>query len=325
VSPSLDDRLHRSLAHVLDRAKPEANASFTFSVFFDRKVITAVVHIRRQHLDAHVVAFRSIDGTLFVIVLPGGEQRGHVFHRIAIFQVSGFDRNHAIVRGVAFIEAVMRKGFPMGKDIFGCLFLNAVLDRAFDELVVMFFDFLDLLFRDRRAQVIRLARGVACQLHGGDHDLLLVDRVPVGLAQDRLQLFVLVGHWFFAVHVGNIFRDAFHWTRAEERYHGDDMMDGLGLHLHQVAGHTAAFQLEETDRMPFADELIDFRIVNRDVAEGELDAVTLADVLAGFGHDRERHQPQEVHFEQAEIVDSIHFVLRHGFDRQFITAARRSV
>jgi len=145
--------------------------------------------------------------------------------------------------------------------------------------------------------------------------------VPVGFAQDRLQLFVLVGHRFFAVHVGDIFRDTFHWTRAEKRDHGDDMMDGLGLHLHQVAGHAAAFQLEETDRMPFADELVDLGVINRNVAEGELNTVTLADVFAGFGHDRERHQPQEVHFEQAEVIDSVHFVLRHGFDGQLITAA----
>ena len=136
---------------------------------------------------------------------------------------------------------------------------------------------------------------------------------------------MLVGHWFFAVHVGDIFGDAFHWTRSEKRNHGNDMMDGLGLHLHQVAGHAAAFQLEETDRMPFADELVYFGVINRDVAEGELDAVTLADVLAGFGHDRERHQPQEVHFEQAKIVDEVHFVLRDRLDRQFITAAGRSM
>jgi len=187
------------------------------------------------------------------------------------------------------------------------------------------FDFLDLLFGDCRTQVIRLAWGVACQLHGGDHDLLLVDRVPISLTQDGLQLFVLVGHWLFAVHVGDVFRNAFHWTRSEERYHGNHMMDGLGLHLHQVAGHAVAFQLEETNRVTFADELVNLRVVNGDVAECQLNAVTLSDVFAGFRHDRERHQPQEIHLEQTEVVDAVHVVLRHGFDRQLIAAACRSV
>ena len=60
-------------------------------------------------------------------------------------------------------------------------------------------------------------------------------------------------------------------------------------------------------------------------AEGELNAMTLGDVFASFGHDSECHQPQEVHFEQAKVIDAIHFVLRDRLDRQFITAARRSV
>jgi len=149
--------------------------------------------------------------------------------------------------------------------------------------------------------------------------------VSISLAQDGLQLFVLVDHRLFAVHVGDIFRDAFHWTRAEERYHGDHVMDGLRLHLHHVTGHAVAFQLEETNRVTFADKLIDLGVINRDGAEGELNAMTLGDIFAGFGHNREGHQPQEIHLEQTEVVDAVHVVLRHGFNRQLITVARRSV
>ena len=51
---------------------------------------------------------------------------------------------------MAFIETVVCKGFPMAKDIFSGLSLNAIFYRAFNELFAVLFDFLDLLFRDCR-------------------------------------------------------------------------------------------------------------------------------------------------------------------------------
>jgi len=148
VPPSLDDRIHRSLTDVFDRPKPEANARLTFSMFLDGEIVATMIDIRRQHLDAHIVAFRNIHGAFVVVVFPGREQRGHVFHWIVIFQVSGFDCDHSVIRSVSLIEAVMGECFPMGEDVFGGLFVNTVPDRAFDEFFVMFFEFLDLLFGD---------------------------------------------------------------------------------------------------------------------------------------------------------------------------------
>jgi len=325
VPASLDDRVNRSLPHVFDRSKPKADARFAVCALFDRKVIAAVVNVRRQYFDAHVVAFRNINRTLIVIVFPGREQGSHIFDRIVILQVSGFDRDHAVVGGMTFVKPIMREGFPMSKNIFGDFLFDAVFDRAFDELFAVFFDFLDLLLRDRRPQVIRLTWSVACQLRGSHHDLLLVDRVSVSLAQDGLQFFVLIDHWLFTVHVGDIFRDAFHRTWSKKGDHGNNMMNRFRLHLHQVAGHSAAFQLEETNRMPFADELVDLGVIDGNSAEGELDAVALSDILTGFRHDGEGHKPKKIHFQQAKVVDAVHVILRHRLDRQFIAVAGWSV
>jgi len=150
VTASLNDRFHRSLTHVFDRPKSESDASASFVLLLNSEIIAAIVDIWRQHFYAHVVAFRNIHGAFFVVVLPGREQRCHILDRIVIFQVSGFDCNHAVICGMAFIETVMRKGFPMGKDIFSGLSLNAIFYRAFNELFAVLFDFLDLLFRDCR-------------------------------------------------------------------------------------------------------------------------------------------------------------------------------
>ena len=183
-------------------------------------------------------------------------------------QIAGFDRNHAVVCGMALVKSIMREGFPMVKDTFSSAGLDAIFNRAFDEFIAVFFDFLDFLFGNSRTQVVRFAGSVACELNRGNHDLFLIDRVSVGFAQDRLQLFVLVGDRFFAVHIGDVFGYAFHWTRAVKRDHGNHVVNGFRLHLLQIAGHAVAFQLEETDRVTLADELEHVGFINWNAAKG---------------------------------------------------------
>ena len=44
-------------------------------------------------------------------------------------------------------------------------------------------------------------------------------------------------------------------SRAIQRHHGDDVIQRLGLHLHQVARHAAAFHLEDASGLSVAHQL----------------------------------------------------------------------
>ena len=110
--------------------------------------------------------------------------------------------------------------------------------------------------------------GVAGQVHGGAHDLFLVDRDAEGLLENRFQRGVAVLDRFLAVHALDVGGDELQRAGAVERHHGDDVVQVLRLHLHQVAGHARAFQLEDAGGVALLEELEGFRIVDRDVVAG---------------------------------------------------------
>ena len=76
--------------------------------------------------------------------------------------------------------------------------------------------------------------------------------------------------FLFTMHALDVGRNKFQRARAVERNHGDDIIDILWPHLHHVAGHSRAFQLEDARGMAFADEFEGFRIVDGDIIQAEL-------------------------------------------------------
>ncbi len=114
---------------------------------------------------------------------------------------------------------------------------------------------------------------------------------------------------FAPVHPVDVLRNNVHRTRAEKRDHRDKVRKFGRLHLHDLAGHSAAFQLEHPDRVSLADVAVDLGVVCRNVFQGQLSTVPAVNQFAGFCHDSERDQPQKVHFEQTQIVDPVHIIL----------------
>ncbi len=105
---------------------------------------------------------------------------------------------------------------------------------------------------------------------------------------------------FLAMHTADVGRDIFHGTRAEESHHGDDVLNGGGLHLHQVAAHARAFHLEHTGSFTPTEQGKGSRVISGDVVQGQVDGVAFLDQPAGTCHDGEGGKPKEIHFEQAE-------------------------
>ncbi len=311
-----NDQINRVLADVLDCPQAEADSSFAIGSIFDLEVVVAEVDIWWQHLNAHVAALRDVSGTLVGIVLPRRKQGGHVFHRVVQFEVAGFHGNDAVVDRVAFVKAVMGKSFPLGKDGFSNFRADAALNSPIHKFFVVFLDFFFFLFRDRRAEVIRFTRRVSRQCHRSLHDLLLVNGQAEGILEDGFQTFVQVCDRRFAMHAVDINRNVLHWTRTEQRHHGDDVIEAVWLHLHDVSRHAVAFHLEHANGMARTNVFVSLRVIRWNISKIQMQTVAFLDKFAGFGHDGKRNQTKKVHFEQAQVAYAIHIHLGDRFDWQ---------
>jgi hypothetical protein len=88
----------------------------------------------------------------------------------------------------------------------------------------------------------------------------------------------------------------------------------LRFHLYHVTRHPAAFHLEEAGGVARAHQLEGLRVVERDVPQVEFLTVTFVDQVAGFRHDGERDESEEVHFQHAERGEDAHLELGDGLD-----------
>ena len=79
------------------------------------------------------------------------------------------------------------------------------------------------------------------------------------------------------------------------------LIEILGLHLHQVAGHAVAFELEDPGAVWPLPRISNVSDRQGDVVEVEIDPVALLDQIAGALHDRQCDKPEEVHLEHAQL------------------------
>ncbi|MPM85245.1 hypothetical protein SDC9_132323 [bioreactor metagenome] len=66
-------------------------------------------------------------------------------------------------------------------------------------------------------------------------------------------------------------------------------------------------------------------VINGDVVQVQINAMTFTDEVTGTLHDGEGRKPQEVHFEQAHLIHNVHLELGDGLDGRIFRAASRSV
>ncbi len=155
--------------------------------------------------------------------------------------------------------------------------------------------------------------------------MFLIDWRAVSLGKYLFQFRVAVADRFFLVHAPDVRVNVIHWPRPEECHHRNDVCQVVRAHLHDVARHTRAFQLEDARRAPLAETFKGLRVIQRDVVQVVAHAVAVVDQVAGALHDGEGGQPQKVHLEQTQFVDHVHLKLSHGLDGGFFGVAGRPV
>jgi hypothetical protein len=98
-----------------------------------------------------------------------------------------------------------------------------------------------------------------------------------------------------------------------QRVERDQVVESLGLRLAQQFAHTRTLELEDAERGAFLEHLVGLRIVERNVVDVEVDALSPFDFLQRIVDQRERAQPEEVHLQEADPLDLLHVPLGDDF------------
>ena len=105
LGSGLDDGLDRILPDILDRAKSEADR-IALLVAHGGEAPVALVHIGRQHANAHFAALVDVLHDLRDVAAFRSQQGGHEIDRIMRFQIRDDIGQIGIGRGVRLIESV---------------------------------------------------------------------------------------------------------------------------------------------------------------------------------------------------------------------------
>lgn len=119
-----DQRRHGVVADVLHGVQAEANRLFRAGEVY-RELFLRTVHVRRQHADAPAAAVFDVERHLFTVARHGVDQRRHELGEIVPFQPRRLHGDHAVGRGVRFVERVGREGGHFVEQLLGRLLAHA--------------------------------------------------------------------------------------------------------------------------------------------------------------------------------------------------------
>ena len=300
-----DDGLYGSFAHTLHTAEAEADVALGI----DRELKVTLVHVGTQHVDAHSLALVHELGDFVDAREVTREVGSHVLGWVVGLEVGGLIGYPGVAGGVALVEGVGSKLLPVAPNLVEYLGVVPVLLSALDELGLhLVYDVL-LLLTHGLTQGVRLTTGEVGQLAREEHHLLLVYGDTVGVLEVLLHTGNVVLNGLAAVLTVNEVGDVVHRTRTVQRVHGDEVLEGRGLQLAQVLLHTGRLELERTDGLAFAIELVGLGVINGYGVNVDIDAKALLDVGHGLLDDGEGLQSQEVHLDEARVLNHATLVL----------------
>ena len=324
LPPFLQHIVDKTPAHPLDGHQAEAD------VFAgDGEVGLRLVDVGGQQGDAAVLALGDILGHLLAGVQHGGEQGGHVLPGVVALEPGRLVGYDGVGHGVGLVEGVLSESLDLVVDVLGGLLRDAVggapgdapLRIPIDKGLPLLLDLSLLLFGNGPAHHVRLSHGVPRQPAEDLDDLLLVDDAAVGDGQNGLQQGVLVLHLVRVVLTGDEPGDGVHGAGAVEGDDGGDVLDILGLEAHAHAGHARRLHLEHAGGPAVGEHLEHLRVVVRDVRQGEAGAGFLHQ-LHGVVQDGQVAQAQEVHLQQAQLLQGGHDVLG---DHRLVVLGQRHI
>src|SRR5579863_9482741 len=166
-------------------------------------------------------------------------------------------------------------------------------------------------FARRFTQGLGFDQAVAGKTLSNPEHRLLVDHQPVRIAQHLRQVGVQVGDRLTPVLAVGVIVVHVRCHRAGpvERNKGRNVPQGCWQQGPDQGPEVGAFQLENTDRVTPLEQAERRRVVEVDVVYvGAVAGVQLDHVQGPLDH-AQVAQPEEVHLEQAQLVDGVHLVL----------------
>ena len=102
--------------------------------------------------------------------------------------------------------------------------------------------------------------------------------------------------------------DEVHGAGTVEGHHGDDVFQPLRLEVFQGLSHSRGFQLEHAEGPALRQELVGLGVIEGDGVEVHGHPLGLPYQPGGVGEDRQGAEAEEVHLEEADLLDGPHGV-----------------
>ena len=308
--PLVQDGAEEGLAHILQREQSVTDVPAT-PRFGDVEVHLTFVDVGGQHLDAVLAALGGILRHLGLITQHRGEQGGKVRPGVMGLQVGGTVGDQGIGGGVGLVEGVVGKAAHVVEELFRLGVGHAVLFGTRHEISPLGLQHGGLLLGHGAADDVGVAVGVSRHDAEDAHDLLLVHRHAVGRGQNGLQEGGGILDLRRIFPIGDVAGNGLHGAGTIQGDGGLNVPDSPGLQTRQHLPHASRFQLEHTQGLTTADQLVGLGIVQGDTIQAE-GGIGLLHLLLGVVHDGEVAQSQKVKFQNAQLGYGVHVVLGDG-------------
>ncbi len=230
-----------------------------------------------------------------------GEGVTAVVHILNPHQSPSRPIQHFHISRQTFVKAIPRKELNIAPNRLACFAAESALHRPIRELDAMLFHQILLLFGDRLANHICIARRIPRQICRYTNYLFLINNNSVSIVENWLQFRRVIFDNIFSlknirVHSADIFGDVVHWAGAVEGDGGDDVVEAAGLHFHHQTFHSRPFYLEDSSHIAafqhgerrfgvFVGIRADVADVVGDVVHRVDGAVSIFDEAGGAAHD----------------------------------------
>ena len=277
----------------------------------DREIRLARVDVGRQDGDAHAAALLDVTRNL-VRVHDARQHRRHELLRVMRLEIRRLPRDKRVRRAVRLVEAIVGEMRQQIENRIGEPHLDAVLFAAVEEVLLLPHQDLRFFLAHRAAQEVGLPEREAREHLHDLHDLLLIQHDAERLLEDRFEERMHVCDFLLAVAAGDEVLDhaRAQRPRAVERDRRDEVGEFLRREVFDELRHAARFHLEHGARLAVAEHLRGQFVFQRNLFDVDRLAAIFFDVLDAVRDDRERAQAEEVHLQQAELLDVILVVLR---------------
>ncbi len=296
-------RLDGLLTRTLDGTEPIAN----HLVGNRLKADTPPVHVGRFKTQAHLQCVLVQHLELVRVVHfdghVGAEELGRVMH----LEPCRVIRQQSVGCRVRLVEAITGELFHVVENFVGLFLTQTVGSRAVPEYLPVPGHLLGVFLAHGTPQHIGAPERIAAQDLRHLHHLLLIHHDTIGFAQDALDAGIRVLDRLASQLARNVLRYQVHRPWPIERIHGDQVFQPGRSGVTQHALHAATFKLEHRLGPALGKQLIDRRVVQRQILVGKI----LATLVPGHNHVlgnlqyRQGCQAQKVELHQSNGFDVV--------------------